>query len=102
MKNNDNLLADFFAFPAMVGIMAAFSEMEKTEKPQAEKDTTEKQCKCTGNNCKNQQDFNKKLFDIREDIAKCRTLAFSTCRDDNVTLFQTLCDIEQKLFSIVE
>ena len=97
MKNNDNFLADFFALAAI-----AFSEKSQAEKDTTEKSCTEKQCKCTGNHCKNQQDFNKKLFDIREDIAKCRTLAFSTCRDDNVTLFQTLCDIEQKLFSIVE
>ena len=62
MKNNDNFLADFFA-------LAAIALKEKTEKPQSEKDTTEKQCKCTENHCKNQQDFNKELL---EEISKCQ------------------------------
>lgn len=95
MKNNDNLLADFFAFAAI-----AFTEKEKAEKSQAEKDTTEKsctekQCKCTENHCKNQQDFHKELFD---EIEKFRIyLAKEMTSLGEVDKF--LCNIEKKLIS---
>lgn len=83
MKNNDNLF-DIFAFLAMVGIVMTFSEIEKFDKSQSEKDTTEKQCKCTGNHCKNQQDFPKEIL---SDITECQKL---------------LVDIKQKLVSVIK
>ena len=83
MKNND-LLSDFFAFSVLT-----LSTNEKAEKSQEEKDTAEKsnfekQCKCTGNNCKNQQDFPKEIL---SDITECQKL---------------LVDIKQKLVSVIK
>ncbi len=52
MKNNEHLFADFIALAVIAGIANSFSKKEESDKPNAEKDTAEKQCKC-GNNCKN-------------------------------------------------
>ena len=72
MANNDNFLADFFAF-------AAIALKEKTEKPQTEKDTnekscTEKQCQCAKKHFTQTPEISGLIRKIKHDIFKCQNV----------------------------